>query len=343
VLMDPATRPDAADKLAPVQRQELAASLQALADGLAPEDHTAGTLGVPHGGGDYRPVGPPNDVNPLARPMVQAVEVGYRGQVGRHVQVNADAYLATKKNAIQPAEVTTPLVYASLLERDLASILDPLITQAIRPPDAPLGDLLEGMGLDASEAAQLAAGLAEHVLDGTPVGIVQPDQSVRSSSNSTTEHAALITYRNADRIHYAGTDVHVRAAIRDRAAVTGTVTFMHPYWIADVEGDAGTPRAGLNAPRLTAHLGVAIDVSDAWGVQAAGHYTSDYPMRAGLYAGTVAAAYPLDVGVRYDARRYVPGARVLLTVQNVLNQMHRGVVGAPAIGRTAQARITYTL
>lgn len=343
VLADPATRPGAADALTPVQRQQLAASLQTLADRLTPEDRTVGTLGVPHGAIGYRPVDPPADVPPLARPIVQAVEVGYDGQIGRRVQLRAEAYLATTKNAVRPAEVVTPLVYASRLEPDLESALEPLIVEAVRRPGAPLGDLLAAMGLSASDAARLTARLAERALDGAPVGVVQPDPPGRSSSDSITEQAVLITYRNADRIHYAGADVHMQAAIRDRAVVTGALTFMHPYLVGRAKGNDNDPRMRLNAPRLTAHLGVDIDVTDEWGVQAAGHYTASHPMRVGLYAGTVAAAYPLDVGLRYDAQRYVPGLRVLLTIQNVLNQRHRGTVGAPATGRMAQARITYTL
>jgi len=66
-------------------------------------------------------------------------------------------------------------------------------------------------------------------------------------------------------------------------------------------------------------------------------------VHAGWYTRPVDAAYPVDAGIRFDVRRYIPGLSAQLTVQNVLNQRHRGWAGAPAIGRLAWLRVTYAL
>ena len=343
LLSDPATRPEAVERLSASQTRTLAAALRELVNGFGPQDRTEGTLGVPHGGADYRAVGPPEDIAPLARPIVQSVEVGYRGRIGPPVRVAATMYVRSTKNAVRPAEMVTPLVYAARLEEDLASTLGPLIAQAASASGAPLSTLLDAMDVTPSEAARLTAQLVGQAYEGVPVGVVRPDQAVLPAGASAVEHGALITYRNEARMRYVGADVSIQADIHRRVDAVGTLSVRQPSRLGQSPSRSAADALLLNGPRVKAHLGVNVDVAAGWTLHAAGHYASRFPVRAGLYAGTVSAAHPLDVGVHYDAKRYAPGLEVHLTVRNVLNQRHRAFVGAPAMGRMALARITYAL
>jgi len=340
LLADPATYPAPVERLSASQTQQLAAALRNLVDGFGPQDRTEGTLGVPHGGTDYRPVGPPEDVAPLARPIVQSVAAGYQGRLGDLVQVAATVSLRSAKNAVRPAAMVTPLVYAAQLEEDLASVLAPIIAETASVPGAPLSALLDAMDVTPAEAAQLTAELVGQAYDGVPVGVIQPDQAVLPPSASAFERGTLITYRNAPQMRYVGADVSIQADVHPRIDAFGTLSIVHPSRFR--EGRGATDLV-LNAPPLRAYLGVGFDVAEAWSVQATAHYASRFSVRAGPYAGTVPAAYPLDVGVHYDAKRYAPGLQAHLTVRNVLHRAHRAFVGVPAVGRMALARITYAL
>lgn len=340
LLADPATQPAPVRRLSAAQVSQLATTLRGLAGGLGLQDRTAGTLGVPDGAGAVRPVGLPRDVAPLARPIVRTIALGYHGRLGDRVSIAANATWSATKNAVRPAAVATPLVYATRLERDLAVTLAPLIAQQAAPPDAPLGDLLDAMALDAAGAARLAANLVGQAFEGVPVGVVPPDQALTRADASAVERSALVAYRNAARTQHVGADVSVQLDAHAAVDLTGGLSVVHPVLSPDADGAAGR---ALNAPRLQAHLRVDADVTAAWALHLSGHYASSFPARAGGYAGTVAARYPVDAGLRYDAQRLVPGLRATLTVRNVLNQARREFVGAPAIGRRALLRLTYAL
>jgi outer membrane receptor for ferrienterochelin and colicins len=65
-------------------------------------------------------------------------------------------------------------------------------------------------------------------------------------------------------------------------------------------------------------------------------------VESGPYVGDVESYFLMDVGVGYDFGRSVAGLRVDMTVQNVLDNVHREFYGAARIGRMGIARLTYT-
>jgi hypothetical protein len=156
---------------------------------------------------------------------------------------------------------------------------------------------------------------------------------------SSIEQDVLLTYRNVGRLYQAGVRLGGRAALRDNLRVNGAFAARAHHQQRE-KSTSGTPVARLNAPRFEAHAGVDWTVG-AWAVHATAHYAPAHVARSGWYAGRVDAAYPVDVGVRFDARRYVSGLSAQLAVQNVLNQPRRGLIEAPVIGRSAWLRITY--
>jgi hypothetical protein len=188
--------------------------------------------------------------------------------------------------------------------------------------------------------AALTAQAVGRVYDGVPVGVVRPDQAAGAAAGGASiEQDVLFTYRNVDRRYQAGVRFGIDATLRDDLRVNGALVVRGHHQRRGRTASGG-PAARLNAPPLEAHAGVDWTVG-MWTVHATAHYATAHAARSGWYAGTIDAAYPVDVGVRFDARRYISGLSAQLAVQNALNQPHRGLVEAPAIGRMAWLRITY--
>ena len=337
---DPAAQPASVQGLSPAQRQQLVAALRELAEAFTPGDRTTGELGLPDGRGGYRSVNGPRDVAPLQRPITQTVSVGYHGAMGDRLEVAAGAYVGTIKNAIRPA-MATPLVFVPRVRADLEPVLAPLMTQAAGEPGGPLGSLLGAMGMTPDEAAAFTAQAVGRTHEGTPVGVVAPDQAVAPPGEPGTEQAALLTYRNVDRLYQTGARLEAHMTLRDNLQVHGAFTVRHLHRRGRRTAD-GALSEQSNAPPFEAHVGTEW-TRGAWTMHAAAHYASAHSVRAGWYARPVDAGYPVDVGIRFDAQRYIPGLSAQLTVQNVLNQQHRGRPKAPAIERLAWLRVTYAL
>jgi hypothetical protein len=334
---DLAAQPAPVQQLTSVQRQQFVDALGELADAFNPGDRTAGTLGLPDGQGSFRSVSDPRDVPPVQRPVTQAVSMGYHGVMGNRLEATADAYAGTTKNAIR-SQMASPLVFAPQVRADLEPVLASLIMQATSDPDDPLGRLIDAMGMTPGEAAAFTAQAVEHAYDGVPVGVVTPDQAAEGSS---TEQRALLTYGNVGRVYQAGARLGARVSLHDKLRVNGAVAVRHLTQWGRSAAD-GNPPALRGAPPVEAHVGVEW-VRGAWTVHAAAHYAAAHSVRVGWYAGTVETAYPVDVGLRFDAGRYIAGVSAQLAVQNVLNQSHRGLVEAPATGRLAWIRLAYAL
>jgi len=224
---------------------------------------------------------------------------------------------------------------------DLEPVLEPLMAQAAADPGGSLGGLLDAMGLAPDEAAAFTAQAVGRTYDGVPVGVVVPDQAVGPVDEPSTEQAVLLTYRTIDRLYQTGARLGAHMTIRDDLQVHGAFATRHLHRRSWSAAEEAFP-ARLNAPPFEVHASVAWE-RGAWTVHAAAHYAPPHLVRAGWYPRPIAAANPIDVGIRFDARRYVPGLSAQLTVQNVLNQQHRGVAGAPEVGRLAGLRATYAL
>jgi iron complex outermembrane receptor protein len=338
---DPADQPAPVQRLSPTQRRTLIEALDGLANAFARDARTEGVLGLPDGYGGYRMVDAPRDVPPLRRPVTQTLEFGYRGRLGERAYIMADAYVGATKNAVR-AQMASPFVYAPQLADDLIPMLAPLIAQAAHDPGAPLGALLTAMDLAPSEAAQLTADLVRQAYDAVPVGVVPPDQLLLPAGTSSPQQMVLLTYRNVPRLRYAGLDVGAEVRARKGMRMDAALSIIRAIHSTSATPD-GYPGGMLNAPQLSAHVGADWTLGDGWALHTTAHYTAPFSIHSGVHGGSVEASHPLDVGLRYAMQRHVPGLQIHVAVQNVLGHMHRGVVGAPGVGRRAWARIRYVL
>lgn len=338
---DPATQPAPVRRLTIAQREQFAAVLRDLAGAFARDAITTGVLGIPSGDNGFRQTDAPVDVAPLARPIAQTVEVGYRGVLSDRVQVMAAAHVSRIKHAIRPLALTTPLVYAPALADDLMPALTAVLADAARGPDAPLGPLLDAMGLTPSEAARLVTEQVATTYANKPVGLVAPDQRLMPRGASAAEQVALVTHRNVRRLWRGGIEAGLRVQLGDRWQVTGAGAALHVP--PTRSGPAGGQPLTLSAPGLRGYVDARWAMSDAWAVYGAAHYAAGFSVRNGWSGGTVPAGTPVDVGLRYDAERWLPGLQVQVAVQNVLGQTQRGFVGVPPVQRVGRLHLTYAL
>ena len=65
-------------------------------------------------------------------------------------------------------------------------------------------------------------------------------------------------------------------------------------------------------------------------------------MSSGVRQGFVDEYFLLDMSAGFDFADYVPGRRLDVTAQNLLDHVHRQYVGVPKIGRLVLARLTYS-
>ena len=152
----------------------------------------------------------------------------------------------------------------------------------------------------------------------------------------------LLTFRNFGTIHRVGSDVAAQWVATDRVTVTGAYSWTNKLLFPKSQVGGFTDIA-LNAPRD--RLSVAVQLRDGGrGVSAytRARYTGGFPMNSGVYIGSVAPYALADVGFSYRLPQR-PDLIVAVNGVNVLNKLHRELVGAPEIGRLVVVRAEYAI
>ena len=342
VLLSSEPLPAPLTGLQPSQRALLAQFLGALTPFV--QGNTAGVLGLPDDSEQgFRIVDGPVNIAPLKQTTSQVFEVGYKGNFVDRVQWTVDAYYATKKNFVGPLIVESPLVFMPNVETDLAGALTPVLVGAAQN-DPNVGALLAGLNLTADQAAGLVASLAGAGLADTPVAFVQPDQQVLPTDDPNTV-AGLLSYRNFGNISYWGLDASMQILATNQLNLFGNLSVVSDDFFDNEELDETDTALSLalNAPAFKFKGGFSYRQFQGFSVNAAVRYVEGFPVRSGPYVGAVEPYTLLDVGAGYDFSQMLPGLRLDVTVQNVLNDDHREFVGAPKLGRIAMGRLTYTI
>jgi iron complex outermembrane receptor protein len=304
-------------------------------------------LGVPDDSErGYRAVGSPVDIEPLNQTITQTVELGYKGVIGERVALAVDGYYARKSDFIGTLAVEPPFAYLQQggLSQDVGAALGPALATSTDPTVRQLLSVLEGQGLSSAQVAQILAGLTGGALADRPTAVVQPDQAVLPPGTTNTV-GGLLTYRNFGVVNFFGVDAATQVQATDRISLFGNVSLVSDNYFdnEDLNEDSEDLTLSLNAPRFKARVGTAYQIPQGLSLNVAGRYTEGYRVESGPYIGDIDDAFVLDAGVGYDFARTVPGLRLDVTVQNVLDNDHRQFIGAPKIGRLALARLTYSL
>ena len=238
------------------------------------------------------------------RETTDAIELGYKAALGTRWNVAADVAYSWTKNFFGASLIGTPNVF--LDEASLAAYLTPYL------------------GGDADLAMQVAQGMTQ-----IPLGVVTP-------ANAADPTALLNIRHQGGSFSRIGIDVDVSYLLTDGLTLSGNYSWVN----RDSIGSAGgSDMAVLSAPRNKGALAVSYrPPASWWGVWAQGLAVETYPVKSGVFQGTIPGYAVLNLGatVSLPMRREISLA---LTATNLLNNVHQEYVGAPAIGRLIVARV----
>jgi outer membrane receptor for ferrienterochelin and colicins len=236
------------------------------------------------------------DIEGRGRTTTDALEAGYRGLVANRVGLTADLWVTRVADVGGAQFVATPSVFFD---------------------EESLGTYLAGY-MPAGEAAELASLIAQ-----IPAGTVSPEE---------TAHPVDLLAVGPLGGHYTlwGVDLGVDVAVTRELTIGGTFSWMSADTIPNVEV-LGV--AYLNASRNKASARVEYR-HPGFGLTAGlrGRYVRSFPVNNGVFAGTVDAYAVMDLAAG-AALPFWRAASVTLTVQNVLDDRHVEIVGAPELGR----------
>ncbi len=270
----------------------------------------------------FLPDAGPTDIAPLTSTITTTYEAGYKGILGKRLLVTGDVYKSYIKDFVGPLRVETPSVFFD--PTSLAAFVQGRLTQAAQAGQFPASQIAATTQAIVSQVAQI------------PVGTVAPDQSTNAD--------LILTYRNFGDVNLWGSDLAFQLLATDRLSFTGSYSYVSKD-CKDFNNDGKCTSAvdiALNAPKNKGSLGVRWD-DPVSGITLEGRarMSQGFIMNSGVYVGTVDGYTSVDANAAFQLRA-IPGARVMLTVTNLLDDVHREFVGAPAIGRLALLRLQYT-
>jgi hypothetical protein len=178
-------------------------------------------------------------------------------------------------------------------------------------------------------------------------------------SGSRLGRELVVAYRNYGRLEYWGFEANLDAQeiIIPELNAFANVGFLSTDFFS--AKDLGLADNRLFVPMNTPTLKIRGGASYALPKSISGGFTvryqNSFPVATGVYISPVSnpvsredltsfvnAMTLVDVNLGYDFDALVKGLRLDISVQNALDNRQRQYIGAPAIGRMALVRATYT-
>ena len=245
------------------------------------------------------------DIKRLTPTQSTTLEAGYKGLIHPKVSVSADLYHSWINDYIGTSGVVTPQAYLN---------------------QSNVADYLVSNGYGQEESDSLAG-----VISSIPLGTVTPENTLDPAD-------LFITTFNYGSLTVFGLDLSVSYIVNNRWRINGNYSFVNKDLFEDIDG---TKDIALNAPRnkAGAHISYSNETAELHG-QLRLRYIDAFPVLSGIYDGTIPSYVVLDLNLDYKLpiSRQV---RMALTVQNLLDNKHQEILGAPEIGRLAMIRLAY--
>ncbi len=267
------------------------------------------------------------DVEKLRQTNTQTIELGYQGKITDKLRVAIDVYQSTVTDFISPLKVVTPNVF--LDGASVTAYLKPLLKGA-----------LLGQGIPEAQAEAIASqysGLIGGAYAQVPVGTASPNETPHKGD-------ILLAYRNYGQLSYYGSDVAFTYELSPSWSVSGSASYINQNVFAgeDLGDGAGSDTIALNAPQYKSALGImhrnadlGLNIGLQW------RWVDGFRMNSGVYVGDVNAYHMLDLMAQY-AIPGVDGLSLNVSATNLLDNQVQQFIGAAAIGRLIQGRLTYT-
>ncbi|MGH2567928.1 MAG: TonB-dependent receptor domain-containing protein [Bacteroidota bacterium] len=281
------------------------------------------------------------DIGQMKPEVTQTLELGYKGILMDKLLVGVDLYRTSVKDFVGPLVMETPSVFIDPTTGQgvLAPQLQSYIVQRLqaRPQIADTLAFLDSPAFGGNGNGTIIDELMNIYLSAMlsiPYGTVSPLEAYDPT-------AMLLTYRNFGDITLWGADVHATYYLNRNWTFSGSFSFVSKDLFP---ASASQPHdIALNAPKQKYTLSVRYTSSDeAVDVTLRTRYNAGFPVRTGVYIGSVSSYQLFDLMVSYQLP-WVRGARITLNAQNIFDNVHREMIGAPTVGRLVLGRVTYTL
>lgn len=283
------------------------------------------------------PFFPATDVADIPRQkptITETYELGYKGVLANKLVLGIDLYYTKLTDFGGPILVETPNVFF-----DQATLAQSLQQQFEQNFNASTNFLLRGILLQLDDPANDGNGNGTPVDELTqifsenaaqiPLGTVTPKEALDPT-------AVLLTYRNFGDIDVWGADLQFMYYLNDTWSFGANYSYVSKDFFPKTSGqpldialNAPKNKAGATLQYRNTHLGLSAQARLRW--------VDGFPVAAGVFTGDIAAYTLLDVTLGYQLADHT---RLALTVQNLFNEKHREMIGAPELGRLAMLRFT---
>ena len=279
----------------------------------------------------------PFDVPQIKESTTQTLELGYKGILAEKLVVGIDGYYSKIKDFVSPLLIVTPNVFldpttlaASLGAQFGAALADPAnavlaatLVQALDSNPALGGN---GNGSAVDELTTIYTSGAAQI----PYGTVTPQEAFDPT-------AVMVTYRNFGDVDFYGVDLSLSYFLSRHWTITGNYSFVSEDFFSNLDG---IDNIALNAPKHK--FGGSITYrNDEVGFDSnlRLRWVDSFPVQTGAFVGSVGSYAVLDLTANYKFP-FSKNTNLNLTVQNLTDNNHQEMVGAPRIGRLAMFRLT---
>jgi iron complex outermembrane receptor protein len=266
------------------------------------------------------------DINRLKPEIHNVFEGGYKGIIGRRLQVQVDLWHENRKNFVGPLIVETPNVFM-----DAASLGTYIGTQ--------LAQLVAAGALTAAQAQALAPTIAgalggvsgSTTAKGVPLGVVNFQEPLSAGAD------VILAYRNFGNMNVWGSDLGASLLLTDQFSVAGTYSYVNKNLFPRSEV-GGVQDISLNAP-ANKHS-VTLNYRDeglGWGAELRERHVDAFEALAFISAH-IKQYTLMDAGVNYRP----PSMRNLLIAvngTNLFNKRHQEFAQGGLIGRLIITRL----
>lgn len=281
----------------------------------------------------------PVDVPRIKQETTQTIEFGYKGVVREKLALGVDVYHTKIEDFISPLLVVTPNVF--LDPATLSAYLGQSFATALaRPENATLNATLVG-GLDAparggngngsavDELTQIYTSGAAQI----PFGTVSPQEAFDPT-------AVIVTYRNFGEVNITGFDLSLSYYMNRHWTVTGNYSFVNNNLFKNL---GGIDDVAMNAPKhkFGGSLAYRSDESGFDGKLRL-RWVDSFPVISAAFKGISDRFAVLDLNLNYKLP-FGTNTAVNLTIQNLTDNKHREIIGAPEIGRLAILQLRQSL
>jgi outer membrane receptor for ferrienterochelin and colicins len=265
------------------------------------------------------------DVERLKPEIHNVFEGGYKGIIGRRLQLSLDVWHENRKNFVGPLIVETPNVFmdATTLGGFLAAKL-----AAIGVPPAQI------QALAPTIAGALGGVSGDKVATGVPLGVVNFSENLSSGSD------VILTYRNFGNLNLWGSDFGGEFLATDKFSVAGTYSWVNKNLFPRSEV-GGVSDISLNAPSNKHSVTVRYrDDSRGWGAEIRERHVDAFEA-AGFISAHIDNYTLLDAGVNWRPPM-LDNVLIAVNGTNITNKKHQEFAQGNLIGRLIITRLQVT-